>query len=553
MGLRIGTGDAPGKEGGALEPDPGHGGDGIPRQPHRRRPAAGRLPGDRPGPPGQAVSAPGRGSTVSPTGSASRRRPGTGSPSPRATSSTPAGPPRRPKAGGNIGAIDEIVHCASSTAFAERKRAEVEATNVDGLENVLDYAARIGCGFFHHVSTAYVAGSRTGACPEDWVEEGPFTNVYEETKARGEILARDVCRARRDPAQRLQADHRVRRFPDGPDIALQRALLPRQGGRLSPGYLPGRHPRTRRPEGRRAGRPDRGRRRAVHAHPDRGRRARAASTSSRSTTVSRPSWPSSRTASTAASITSSTPGRRGSRTSSPSAGVVSAWTASKRAGRRPSRRGRRTPWRSSTIPTSRSTGRTCRTRGPSRTATRRRILEKRGLVCPEFDYEVFARCMEYAVEMDWGVEALCRDDGAGFGYNRPHGDRPRLGLAPAPGAHGPGRAGVPRLPDRRRRILDPGKGPARVRHRRRGAQGQDRGRDVPGSHRHRRGHGRRPGNAHPGQARRPGGSARDHAPGALGPAAPGHHRAGLLPEGRGPPPHGLRPDLRHLPRALRRR
>ena len=95
----------------------------------------------------------------------------------------------------DLGSIDEIVHCASSTVFAERKRAEVEAANVDGLENVLDYAARIGCLFFHHVSTAYVAGRRTGSCPEDWVESGPFTNVYEETKARGEILARDVCRA----------------------------------------------------------------------------------------------------------------------------------------------------------------------------------------------------------------------------------------------------------------------------------------------------------------------------------------------------------------------
>jgi nucleoside-diphosphate-sugar epimerase len=95
---------------------------------------------------------------------------------------------------GSLCAIDEIVHCASSTAFAERKRVEVEATNVDGLENVLDYAAHVGCGFFHHVSTAYVAGRRTGSCPEDWVEEGSFTNVYEETKARGEILARDVCR-----------------------------------------------------------------------------------------------------------------------------------------------------------------------------------------------------------------------------------------------------------------------------------------------------------------------------------------------------------------------
>jgi nucleoside-diphosphate-sugar epimerase len=90
--------------------------------------------------------------------------------------------------------IDEIVHCASNTSFAERKRAEVEAANIDGLRNVLDLAVRTGCGFFHHVSTAYVAGRRTGPCPESWVEEGPFTNVYEETKARGEIMARDVCR-----------------------------------------------------------------------------------------------------------------------------------------------------------------------------------------------------------------------------------------------------------------------------------------------------------------------------------------------------------------------
>ena len=94
---------------------------------------------------------------------------------------------------GALDGIDEIVHCASNTSFAERKRAEVEAANVAGLRNVLDLAVRGGCAFFHHVSTAYVAGRRTGPCPEDWVEEGPFTNVYEETKARGEIMARDAC------------------------------------------------------------------------------------------------------------------------------------------------------------------------------------------------------------------------------------------------------------------------------------------------------------------------------------------------------------------------
>lgn len=99
-----------------------------------------------------------------------------------------------PGLSGALDGIGEIVHCASNTSFAERKRVEVEAANIDGLRNVLDLAVRTGCGFFHHVSTAYVAGRRTGPCPEDWVEKGPFTNVYEETKARGEIMAREVCR-----------------------------------------------------------------------------------------------------------------------------------------------------------------------------------------------------------------------------------------------------------------------------------------------------------------------------------------------------------------------
>jgi len=91
------------------------------------------------------------------------------------------------------GPIDEIVHCASNTAFAERKRAAAEATNIGGLRNVLDFAARSRAVFFHHVSTAFVAGTRTGPCREEWVETGGFANVYEETKARGEVMARDIC------------------------------------------------------------------------------------------------------------------------------------------------------------------------------------------------------------------------------------------------------------------------------------------------------------------------------------------------------------------------
>jgi thioester reductase-like protein len=89
--------------------------------------------------------------------------------------------------------VDEIVHCASSTSFSERKRAEIEKANVCDLDAILDLAARGGCAFFHHVSTAYVAGRRSGACAEELVETREFTNPYEETKYRGERIVKERC------------------------------------------------------------------------------------------------------------------------------------------------------------------------------------------------------------------------------------------------------------------------------------------------------------------------------------------------------------------------
>jgi len=91
--------------------------------------------------------------------------------------------------------IDEIVHCASSTSFAERKRAEVEAVNLGGLDQVLDLAGRSGCRRFHLISTAYVAGVTSGLCPEELVRPPAFFNVYEETKCRAEWLAAERCAA----------------------------------------------------------------------------------------------------------------------------------------------------------------------------------------------------------------------------------------------------------------------------------------------------------------------------------------------------------------------
>jgi nucleoside-diphosphate-sugar epimerase len=89
--------------------------------------------------------------------------------------------------------VDEIIHCASSTSFSERKREEVERANIRALQNVLDLAARSRSYYFHHVSTAFVAGRREGLCREELVETNQFTNVYEETKYRGERMVAGLC------------------------------------------------------------------------------------------------------------------------------------------------------------------------------------------------------------------------------------------------------------------------------------------------------------------------------------------------------------------------
>jgi len=89
--------------------------------------------------------------------------------------------------------VSEIVHCASDTSFSERKKADVERVNVKGMENVLDFAVNGGCSFLHYMSTAYVAGRKSGICREELVENGFFTNVYEETKCRAEWMAAERC------------------------------------------------------------------------------------------------------------------------------------------------------------------------------------------------------------------------------------------------------------------------------------------------------------------------------------------------------------------------
>jgi nucleoside-diphosphate-sugar epimerase len=88
----------------------------------------------------------------------------------------------------------EVVHCASETSFSERKRPEVEAINAGGLARVLEFALAGKARFFHYLSTAFVAGKTSGRCPEEPAAPREFFNVYEETKCGGEAMAAAACR-----------------------------------------------------------------------------------------------------------------------------------------------------------------------------------------------------------------------------------------------------------------------------------------------------------------------------------------------------------------------
>jgi len=83
----------------------------------------------------------------------------------------------------------EFWHCAASLRFDDRARGEIFAANVDGTGQALRLARRLGAGVFNHMSTAYVAGRRTGPIDEGPVPPGTAANnLYEQSKMDGERL-----------------------------------------------------------------------------------------------------------------------------------------------------------------------------------------------------------------------------------------------------------------------------------------------------------------------------------------------------------------------------
>jgi len=88
------------------------------------------------------------------------------------------------------GKVDHMIHLAGSTSMDLEEREETHRTNVGGTENALRLAGALRVSFFHHMSTAYVAGDALHLL-ESESEIGKrrvFRNPYEESKAEAEKL-----------------------------------------------------------------------------------------------------------------------------------------------------------------------------------------------------------------------------------------------------------------------------------------------------------------------------------------------------------------------------
>ena len=89
---------------------------------------------------------------------------------------------------------DSILHNAASLSFvATSEDSEPYRSNIKGVQHALDLCQETGIRDFHHVSTAYVAGLRTGRILESELDVGQkMSNPYEESKMAAEKLVRSA-------------------------------------------------------------------------------------------------------------------------------------------------------------------------------------------------------------------------------------------------------------------------------------------------------------------------------------------------------------------------
>ena len=87
--------------------------------------------------------------------------------------------------------VDEVVHSAASLSFQTRESdGEPWNSNVNGTHNVLELCRSAGIRRYHHVSSAYVCGTRRGRILETELDVGQKPgNDYEHSKITSELAA----------------------------------------------------------------------------------------------------------------------------------------------------------------------------------------------------------------------------------------------------------------------------------------------------------------------------------------------------------------------------
>jgi len=213
--MRIETGPLLEKRAARRQPDPGHGSGRLPGQPYRRGPA----------PAGHRVACwPGRRRGVRPgTASPGWRRGSawmSGRPPPsrslKAMSSTPGGRRPSPAEGSRGSTRSSIAPRARPSPSARERRSRRPTSTASGMSSISPSGADAA---FSTTSARPMSRAGDGALPGGLGEAGPFTNVYEETKAAARSWPGTPAGTKAS-AQRLPADDRLRRLPDGPDPAL---------------------------------------------------------------------------------------------------------------------------------------------------------------------------------------------------------------------------------------------------------------------------------------------------------------------------------------------
>ena len=86
--------------------------------------------------------------------------------------------------------VTHVFHAGAEVGF-QKGEAELMAVNREGTRNMLAFAATLErLERFTHVSTAYVAGQRSGVIREDETVGTAFSSLYETSKAEAEALVR---------------------------------------------------------------------------------------------------------------------------------------------------------------------------------------------------------------------------------------------------------------------------------------------------------------------------------------------------------------------------